>query len=88
MSQLLVTAMNDGLAPQHALRAYEYARLAQANHVLKGSQESGEMYEFNGPLRQDFTKLGPQIEKQWDWIMATDPEGDVRKAIEWMKHHV
>ncbi|KAI8992893.1 FAD/NAD-P-binding domain-containing protein [Trametes punicea] len=65
-----------------ALSAYEAVRLPMANHVLKGSRESGDMYEFNMPLTDDLSRLGPHIGKQWDWLWETTPQGEREKAIE------
>ncbi|EIW63582.1 FAD/NAD-P-binding domain-containing protein [Trametes versicolor FP-101664 SS1] len=63
-----------------ALAAYETVRLPMANHVLNGSRESGDMYEFNGSLGDDLVRLGPQIGSQWDWLWETTPEGEREKA--------
>ncbi|KAI0355681.1 FAD/NAD-P-binding domain-containing protein [Trametes cingulata] len=65
----------------HALSAYEAVRLPLANHVLKGSRESGDMYEFNGPLWDDLPRLGPQIGRQWNWLWETTPHGEREKAF-------
>ncbi|KLO14628.1 FAD/NAD-binding domain-containing protein [Schizopora paradoxa] len=65
-----------------ALRAYESVRLPIANEVLRGSRDSGMMYEFNSEFGQDFEQLGPAIQKQWDWIWESSPEEDVQKAID------
>ncbi|KAI9061735.1 FAD/NAD-P-binding domain-containing protein [Trametes sanguinea] len=64
-----------------ALAAYEAVRLPMANHVLQGSRESGNMYEFNGPLGADLARLGPQIGKQWDWVWKTTPLEEREKAL-------
>lgn len=66
----------------NALRAYEKIRMPIANKVLQGSRESGMMYEFNSELGQDFVRLGPAIQKQWDWIWESSPEDDAHKAID------
>ena len=65
-----------------ALSAYEAVRLPMANHVLQGSRESGDMYEFNGPLADDLPQLGPQIGRQWDWLWETTPHGEREKALQ------
>ena len=65
-----------------ALSAYEAGRLPMANHVLQGSRESGDMYEFNGPLADDLPRLGPQIGRQWDWLWETTPHGEREKALQ------
>ncbi|CDO72514.1 hypothetical protein BN946_scf184980.g55 [Trametes cinnabarina] len=64
------------------LSAYEAVRLPMANHILKGSRESGTMYEFNGPYGDDFARLGPQIGKQWDWVWMTTPQEEREKALQ------
>ncbi|KAI0821662.1 FAD/NAD-P-binding domain-containing protein [Trametes gibbosa] len=64
-----------------ALQTYEHVRLPPANHVLRGSYESGNMYEFNGPLWDDIVRLGTQIGSQWDWLSATTPEEERQKAL-------
>ncbi|KAH9931159.1 uncharacterized protein BXZ73DRAFT_47441, partial [Epithele typhae] len=64
-----------------ALQTYERVRLPIANHVLQGSRESGDMYEFNGPLRDDLATLGPQIGWQWDWQWESTAQGERDRAI-------
>lgn len=64
-----------------ALAAYESVRLPMANHVLQGSRQSGDMYEFNGPLREDLTLLGPQIGSQWDWLWQLTPQNEKDRAF-------
>ncbi|KAM5533711.1 hypothetical protein V8D89_012584 [Ganoderma adspersum] len=64
-----------------ALAAYESVRLPMANHVLQGSRQSGDMYEFNGPLREDLTLLGPQIASQWDWLWQSTPQNERDRAF-------
>ncbi|KAI0320925.1 FAD/NAD(P)-binding domain-containing protein [Amylostereum chailletii] len=71
-----------------ALAAYEAIRLPQANHVLRGSRESGMMYEFNSALRDRYTELGPAIEHMWDWLWVRGPEKDARRALAMMKSQV
>ena len=56
-------------------------RLPMANHVLRGSRVSGDMYEFNGPLGDDLPRLGAQIGHQWDWLWETTPEGERERAF-------
>lgn len=68
-----------------ALKAYEHIRLPMASHVLQGSQDSGRMYEFNGPQGEDYATLGPAIQRQWDWIWASSPEEDAERAVAWMQ---
>ncbi|KAI0332310.1 FAD/NAD-P-binding domain-containing protein [Cubamyces sp. BRFM 1775] len=69
------------MLPQ-ALSAYEAIRLPMANHVLRGSRDSGDIYEFNGPLADDLPRLGPQIGRQWDWLWETTPHGEREKALQ------
>ena len=64
-----------------ALSAYERIRLPMANHVLKGSKQSGDMYEFNGPLGDELAVLGPQIGRQWDWLWSTTPQSERDRAL-------
>ncbi|KAH9839368.1 FAD/NAD-P-binding domain-containing protein [Rhodofomes roseus] len=65
-----------------ALLAYEHVRLPLANHVLRGSYESGKMYEFDGPQGDSLQGLGPALEKQWDWLDQTTPTGEADRAVE------
>ena len=64
-----------------ALSAYERIRLPMANHVLKGSRQSGDMYEFNGCLHDNLAPLGPMIGSQWDWLWDTYPQGERDRAL-------
>ncbi|KAH9931165.1 FAD/NAD(P)-binding domain-containing protein [Epithele typhae] len=64
-----------------ALQAYERVRLPIANHALRGSRESGDMYEFNGPVRDDLAVLGPRIGRQWDWLWESTAQGERDRAI-------
>lgn len=60
------------------LKAYEIVRLPKANSVLRGSKDSGMMYEFDFPgLEDDYERLGPAIEKQWNWVWESDPDDEV-----------
>jgi len=64
-----------------ALKAYEHVRLPIANHVLEGSRESGQMYEFDSSLGCDYERLGPAIQQQWDWVWASQPGEDAQRGI-------
>ncbi len=64
-----------------ALTAYERVRLPMANHVLNGSRQSGNMYEFNGPLGDNLVPLGPLIGSQWDWLWDTTPQSERDRAL-------
>ncbi|RPD59761.1 FAD/NAD(P)-binding domain-containing protein [Lentinus tigrinus ALCF2SS1-6] len=64
-----------------ALTAYERVRLPMANHVLKGSRQSGNMYEFNGPLADNLVPLGPLIGSQWDWLWDSTPQTERDRAL-------
>ncbi|TFK44427.1 FAD/NAD-P-binding domain-containing protein [Crucibulum laeve] len=68
-----------------ALDAYEKVRLPVANGVLRGSYESGMMYEFNSSLGEKYESLGPAIQRQWDWISSTSVEDDVVRALHLFK---
>ncbi|EPS94143.1 hypothetical protein FOMPIDRAFT_1033475 [Fomitopsis schrenkii] len=63
-----------------ALLAYEHVRLPLANHVLRGSYDSGVMYEFNGVHGDDLHALGPAIERQWSWLTQTTVIGEAEAA--------
>ncbi|KAI1794210.1 FAD/NAD(P)-binding domain-containing protein [Ganoderma leucocontextum] len=65
-----------------ALAAYESVRLPMANHVLEGSRQSGDMYEFNGPVGEDLTLLGPQIGNQWGWLWQSTPQSERDEAFQ------
>ncbi|KAH9859049.1 FAD/NAD-P-binding domain-containing protein [Lenzites betulinus] len=80
LAELLGSAHTTLSTLAQALSTYETVRLPLANHVLRGSWESGNMYEFNGPLGDDLGRLGPQIGRQWDWLWETTPEGEKDKA--------
>ncbi|KAF9051103.1 FAD/NAD-P-binding domain-containing protein [Hymenopellis radicata] len=79
LGKLLMTATASTL--EEACKAYENIRLPLANAVLRGSQESGGMYEFNSEYGDDYAQLGPAIEHQWDWIALRTPEEDVERAL-------
>ncbi|KAF9010481.1 FAD/NAD-P-binding domain-containing protein [Cyathus striatus] len=68
-----------------ALAAYETVRLSAANEVLRESYRSGMMYEFISEFGEDYERLGPAIQKQWDWIDRTTPEQDRMRALELFK---
>ncbi|KAF8894081.1 FAD/NAD-P-binding domain-containing protein [Infundibulicybe gibba] len=67
-----------------ALLAYQHVRLPAAYHVLKGSYESGTLYEFNSRLRDDYVQLGPAIERQWSWINNSSVDEDSDRAVQYM----
>ncbi|KZT72214.1 FAD/NAD(P)-binding domain-containing protein [Daedalea quercina L-15889] len=67
-----------------ALLAYEHVRLPLGNHVLRGSYESGVMYEFNGPQTDELQVLGPAIGRQWNWLNETTPVGEAERAVRWL----
>ncbi len=79
LGKLLMTATASTL--EEACKAYENIRLPLANAVLRGSQESGRMYEFNSEYGDDYAQLGPAIERQWDWIDKRTPEEDAEHAL-------
>ncbi|KAK0455026.1 FAD/NAD-P-binding domain-containing protein [Armillaria borealis] len=66
-----------------ACEAYQHVRLPLANRVLRGSYESGMMYEFASEFGDDYLRLGPAIEKQWAWIDETEPVEDLQRAVEY-----
>ncbi|THU95391.1 FAD/NAD-binding domain-containing protein [Dendrothele bispora CBS 962.96] len=68
-----------------ALEAWQKVRLPFGNHVLRGSYESGVMYEFNSDMGDNYDVLGPAIEKQWHWVSETTPEDEVARASEYYK---
>ena len=81
LAELLGHARTTIATLTQALAAYQTVRLPLANHVLRGSKESGDMYEINGPLEDDLATLGPQIGSQWAWLWETTPEGEREKAF-------
>ena len=86
LAQLLGSPLATKDNVHDVLKAYEAVRLPLANHVLRGSMESGLMYEFNHPdYGEDYAKLGPAIQRQWDWIWKTHPLEDVQKGLEILK---
>ncbi|KAJ3778671.1 FAD/NAD-P-binding domain-containing protein [Lentinula raphanica] len=66
-----------------ALEAYQRVRLPFANHVLKGSYQSGMLYEFDSDYGEDYANLGSAIEKQWDWVEKPSPEEERLRALEY-----
>ncbi|KAJ4483187.1 FAD/NAD-P-binding domain-containing protein [Lentinula aciculospora] len=68
-----------------ALEAYQRVRLPFSNHVLKGSFDSGLMYEFNSDYGEDYENLGPAIEKQWDWVEEPSPKEERLRALWYLK---
>ncbi|KAG7446323.1 FAD/NAD-P-binding domain-containing protein [Guyanagaster necrorhizus] len=66
-----------------ACEAYQHVRLPLANRVLRGSYESGMMYEFTSEFGDDYPRLGPAIEKQWAWIDETDPVEVLQRAVDY-----
>ncbi|KAJ7188021.1 FAD/NAD-P-binding domain-containing protein [Mycena filopes] len=64
-----------------ALEAYQQTRLPVANHVLRKSYESGNMYEFNSELGESYAALGPAIAGQWRFLTENTPEGETEKAM-------
>ncbi|KAJ3809160.1 FAD/NAD-P-binding domain-containing protein [Lentinula aff. lateritia] len=68
-----------------ALDAYQRVRLPFANRVLKGSYDSGLMYEFNSQYGENYEILGPAIEKQWDWVEEPSPEEERLRALQYLK---
>ena len=43
------------------------------------------MYEFDGPDGDNYELLGPNIQKQWDWVWETQPDEDVLKGVKWLE---
>jgi salicylate hydroxylase len=81
---ILASVLRDATANSldAALEAYQQTRLPVANHVLKSSDESGKMFEFNSRYAEDYTALGPAIKHQWDFLTQSTPEGEAEKAVE------
>ncbi|PCH43450.1 FAD/NAD(P)-binding domain-containing protein, partial [Wolfiporia cocos MD-104 SS10] len=72
-----------------ALAAYERVRLLLANHILKGSRESGRLYEFIEVVDEiSWSSLGERIGAQWDWLAATSPESEFERAIRWLQREL
>ena len=86
---MLASLLRDPLVTRatlsRALEAYETIRLPQANHVQRGSRQSGIMYEFNSVLEDRYAELGQEIEHMWDWLWVRSPEEDVRRGLRLMK---
>lgn len=83
LAQLLGSSLATKDSLHEVLKAYEAVRLPLANHVLRGSAESGLMYEFNHPLLgEDYANLGRAIERQWDWVWQSHPTEDVHKGLD------
>lgn len=79
LAQVLALATPENL--NAALKAYESVRLPAANSVLKGSYESGTMYEFDSSFQDVYGTLGPAIQKQWDWVSKPTLEEDLERAL-------
>ena len=69
-----------------ALTAYERVRLPMANHVLTGSRQSGNMYEFNGPLGDNLVPLGLLIGSQWDWLWDSTAQTERDRALAMLQY--
>ena len=80
MSTLLKGATRDNA--HIALCIFDDARRKDANGVLSGSYESGVMYEFESELGDQYDVLGPEIQRQWDWVLRTDPKDNSVRAVE------
>lgn len=79
LAQILALTTPENLSA--ALKAYESVRLPAANNVLKGSYESGTMYEFDSSFGDAYETLGPAIQKQWDWIDQPTLEEEIQQAV-------
>ena len=80
MAQLLGHELTTRQTVMTALRVYQLARLPVANEVLDESRISGQMYEFNSSFGSDYTRLGPAIQSQWDWVWKSTPAEDTEWA--------
>lgn len=39
------------------------------------------MYEFNSSFAEEYSTLGPAIERQWSFLTQSTPEGEAEKAV-------
>ncbi|KAH8119270.1 FAD/NAD-binding domain-containing protein [Phellopilus nigrolimitatus] len=86
LAQILGSSLTTKNTLTDALKAYENVRLPMANNVLRGSKDSGLMYEFDYPgLGEDYARLGRAIQKQWDWVWASHPDEDVARGLACLK---
>lgn len=51
-----------------ALQAYEKIRLPFANNVLESSRIAGRMHEFWSDYGDEYSDVGPAIERQYSWV--------------------
>lgn len=52
-----------------------------ANDIVTESYHSGMMYEFNSEYGEDYARLGPTIQRQWDWIDSVSLDEEVASAL-------
>jgi salicylate hydroxylase len=52
-----------------------------ANGIMTESYHSGMMYEFDSEYGEDYERLGPAIQRQWDWINRVSLDEEVASAL-------
>ena len=83
MAALLSQAKPSNLSK--ILHAYETIRLPMANDITAESYHSGMMYEFNSEYGEDYKRLGPAIQHQWDWIDRVSLDDEVASALSMLR---
>lgn len=67
------------------LLAYEKFRLPRAAKQQVWALRTGEVYEMESPLGNDWDKIGENLRERYRWIWEHDLEADLKEAVEWLK---
>ena len=51
---------------------------------MNGSRNAGAFYQLRSPHGDDYSKLAPAIQNQWDWVDDEDPAFQLERALRWM----
>ncbi|KZT25789.1 FAD/NAD(P)-binding domain-containing protein [Neolentinus lepideus HHB14362 ss-1] len=67
------------------LQAYERVRLPRAARQQVWAVRSGEVYDLESPMGDDWARIGENLKERYRWIWEHDLEKDVEEAVEWLK---
>jgi len=67
------------------LQAYERVRLPRAARQQVWAVRSGEVYDLESPMGDDWARIGENLNERYRWIWEHDLEKDVEEAVEWLK---